>query len=189
MYRGTNGEVLCLQSSSSFISNEHDVKWFYRLLEPSRAVMVEAVDQFQLGFEEDDFGSWGQWVGVDLCQKPECSSEMGKIQSLDDIIRIVKEITSIPFDGEGLPRFLIRADDEKAAETLREMIWDLELEGDAGTAVVYSKYEMPGSLMRLREDVAELYIFGLASLMIGSPNSLLTQSVIASKDTALVQPS
>lgn len=190
-YRDSKGgRVLCMTSNGSFLSNPSMEGWFYQLLKPSRAVMVEIVQPFLLGFEDEDFSIWGQWIGIDLCGGYDCSTPDREETTVTraDVIDLVKRVVSLPLDGEGLPRFLITSADELEALQLREEIWALKLEGNEGTAITFGKYQEPGTRMRCQEDVAELYMLGKTSLVIGSPGSALSRISAAMRSRHVILP-
>ncbi len=185
--------ALCLLSSSNFLPGSKDAAWFYKLLTPSPQVLA-LLDPF---IEEQQWTRWGQWIGIHSCKTtPDCSSSATNINSTSkkapkasDFLNVARQFAAMPLDGESVPRFFIVSDDFKEEESIKEMIWNMNLTGAKGAGVVFPsefKFTQPNSVAGLREIAVQLHLLSEAVLVIGTPGSSFSSAAAAAGESYLV---
>ncbi|KAL4516830.1 hypothetical protein Ndes2437B_g00933 [Nannochloris sp. 'desiccata'] len=182
----TNEQALCLLSSSNFLPGSKDAAWFYKLLTPSPQVLALAAPFI----EEQQWSHWGQWIGIHSCKTQEClAKNNGAPPQASDFLTVARQFAGMPLDGESVPRFFIVSDDSKEEESIKEMIWNMNLTGAKSAGVVFPskfKFTHPNSVAGLREIAGQLHLLSKTVLVIGTPGSSLSSAAAAAGESYLV---
>ena len=140
--------------------------------------------------EELQWARWGQWIGIDACTAKECIDKDTKTTPKAlDFLTVARQFASMPLDGESVPRFFIVSDDPTEEESIKEMIWNMNLTGAKGAAAVFPsqfKFKQPTSVAGLREIAAQLYLLSETVLVIGTPGSTRSTAAAAAGESYLV---
>jgi hypothetical protein len=140
--------------------------------------------------EEQQWPRWGQWIGIHSCKTPECLHKNNENPpQASDFLTVAKQFAAMPLDGESVPRFFIVSDDLKEEESIKEMIWNMNLTGAKGAGVVFPskfKFTQPNSVAGLREFAVQLHLLSQTVLVIGTPESSLSSAAAAAGESYLV---
>jgi hypothetical protein len=140
--------------------------------------------------EEQQWPRWGQWIGIHSCKTAECLAKNNStLPHATDFLTVAKQFASMPLDGESVPRFFIVSDDANEEESIKNMVWNMNLTGAKGAGVVFPskfKFTQPNSVAGLREIAVQLHLLSEAVLVIGTPGSSLSSAAAAAGESYLV---
>lgn len=165
--------------------------------------VMKIVDAFM---QYHQWARWGQFIGVHPITNQQNASS-----AVSEFLSLAKELTSLPMDGESMPRFYISttsgsldlSPQEAAAQDsyiqLQQEIWDLNLIGAKGTAIMLHSHDSAlGDIMRnddddagrnrnrLYREIADFYMLSKTSLIVGSRNREMARLAALAGDTFII---
>jgi hypothetical protein len=140
--------------------------------------------------DEQKWSLWGQWIGIHSCKTQECRTKNNnKLPQGSDFVTVARQFADMPLDGESVPRFFIVSEDSTEEESIKESIWNMNLTGAKGAAVVFPskfKFKQPNSVAGLREIAVQLHLLSETVLVIGTPGSSFSSAAAAAGESYLV---
>ena len=127
---------------------------------------------------------WGQWIGLHACRSEDCvraaSTHALPLPHTGDYLVWVKELTTLPLDGESLPRFFIASEDRRQEVALQQEVWGMNLTGAKGAAVVLEGEgtDSTDSTDGMEREVVKLYLLSQTSLIVGTKYSEFSEAAV-----------